>query len=569
MQIKTMNAGLLRKCFLAAAANVEKNKEYINELNVFPVPDGDTGTNVSMTLMSAVEEVVKAPGQMQDICRAISQGTLRGARGNSGVIFSQLMRGFTKVAAEHDELDARILADAFRRAQETAYKAVMKPKEGTILTVARGMSEKMDELAPTVTDLTELCEKVADYGEKVLNQTPELLPVLKEAGVVDSGGMALMMAMRGAVAVLAGKETEIMNAVPMPSAGKTTENAPAGHVTISTDEIKFGYCTECIINLKSREEEKNVPALKEFLLSIGDSVVCVEDDGIVKIHVHTNHPGLVFEKGLEMGMLSRLKVDNLHEEHQEKLIKEAERLSASASEVAAAAERRKPSKKRAIVAVCAGKELANTFRDLGADLVIEGGQTMNPSIQDILSACEKADAQEVFVLPNNKNIILASQAAEGSTEGRFRILTVPSKTIMQGVQAMFAYGDYDPEDGSVSPEALMEAMQQRMDTVKSGEVTYAVRNTSVDGFSIKEGDIMGIGDSGMLAVGSDLNQVTLDMIEKMVGDGSSIITVFYGTDTKEEAAEELRNHLVQKYPDMETDVEKGGQPVYYYFVSVE
>jgi len=553
-----MDAALLRRCFLAAAANIEKNKEYINELNVFPVPDGDTGTNVSMTLMSAVEEVQKCPETVEDLCRAISQGTLRGARGNSGVIFSQLLRGFTKAIREKEVITAEDLAAGFKRATETAYKAVMKPKEGTILTVARGMSDKMQELAPTADNITDLAVEVAKYGKEVLDKTPEMLPVLKEAGVVDSGGMALYTAVMGAVAVLTGNDDEIMNGANIPEQKKAPAAAAAtGHRKISTDDITFGYCTECIILLNEGVTEKQVLELKDFLLSVGDSVVCVEDEGVVKIHVHTNHPGQVFERGLELGMLTRLKVDNLYEEHEERLRKEAE-----AQERARKAEK-VPAKETAMVAVCAGKELAETFRQLGVDVVIEGGQTMNPSIQDILSACEEADAKNVFVLPNNKNIILASQQAGNNTDGRFNILTVPTKTVVQGFTAVLSF------DPSVSVEDNVIAMEEAFQNVRSGEVTYSIRNTSLDGFEIKEGDIMGIGDHGLLAAGKEINPVTLEMIAKMVDNGSSMISVYYGEDVTEEQAADLSKELNSRYPMLDIDVQKGGQPVYYYFVSVE
>lgn len=558
MQYKTMDAALLRRCFLAAAANIEKNKEYINELNVFPVPDGDTGTNVSMTLMSAVEEVQKCPETVEDLCRAISQGTLRGARGNSGVIFSQLLRGFTKAIREKEVITAEDLAAGFRRATETAYKAVMKPKEGTILTVARGMSDKMQELAPDADNITDLAVEVAKYGREVLDRTPEMLPVLKEAGVVDSGGMALYTAVMGAVAVLTGNDGEIMDGANIPEQKKApAAAAAAGHKKISTDDITFGYCTECIILLNDGVAEKQVLELKDFLLSVGDSVVCVEDEGVVKIHVHTNHPGQVFEHGLELGMLTRLKVDNLYEEHEERLRKEAE-----AQEKAKKAEK-VPAKETAMVAVCAGKELAETFRQLGVDVVIEGGQTMNPSIQDILSACEEADAKNVFVLPNNKNIILASQQAGNNTDGRFNILTVPTKTVVQGFTAVLSF------DPSVSVEDNVIAMEEAFQNVRSGEVTYSIRNTSLDGFEIKEGDIMGIGDHGLLAAGKEINPVTLEMIAKMVDNGSSLISVYYGEDVTEEQAAVLLRELNSRYPMLDVDVQKGGQPVYYYFVSVE
>lgn len=554
MSVNTQDAQLLRRCFRGACANIEKNRELINELNVFPVPDGDTGTNVSMTLMSALNEVNAAPVELEAVCKAMSQGSLRGARGNSGVIFSQLIRGFSKALLEAGKIDRESLAASFKRAAETAYKAVMKPKEGTILTVARGMSERMQEKYTAYEDLVSLLEDVTVYGDEVLDKTPEMLPVLKEAGVVDSGGMALMTAMKGALSALKGEEPDISDT---PAAKSSTASA-AGHVHISTDDIKYGYCTECIVNLNEGTAPDKVHELKHFLLGIGDSVVCVEDEEVVKIHVHTNHPGLVFEKGLELGSLSRIKVDNLHEEHQEKLIRDASKLAASEP-----AESEEPLKDRAIVAVCAGAEIADIMRELGADYVVEGGQTMNPSIQDILCACEKVRAKEVFVLPNNKNIILASEQAGKNTDGKFDVITVPTKTVVQGISAILSY---DPE---LSTEEAVEAMTEALSNVRSGEVTYAIRNTCIDGMEIREGDFMGIGDSGILSAGNDLNTVTLEMIRKMTDEDSSVIGIYYGADTDEETALKLKAAVEAEYGMCDVDLRKGGQPVYYYFVSVE
>lgn len=554
MSVNTQDAQLLRRCFRGACASIEKNRELINELNVFPVPDGDTGTNVSMTLMSALNEVNAAPVELEAVCKAMSQGSLRGARGNSGVIFSQLIRGFSKALLEAGKIDRESLAASFKRAAETAYKAVMKPKEGTILTVARGMSERMQEKYTAYEDLVSLLEDVTVYGDEVLDKTPEMLPVLKEAGVVDSGGMALMTAMKGALSALKGEEPDISDT---PAAKSSTASA-AGHVHISTDDIKYGYCTECIVNLNEGTAPDKVHELKHFLLGIGDSVVCVEDEEVVKIHVHTNHPGLVFEKGLELGSLSRIKVDNLHEEHQEKLIRDASKLAASEP-----AESEEPLKDRAIVAVCAGAEIADIMRELGADYVVEGGQTMNPSIQDILCACEKVRAKEVFVLPNNKNIILASEQAGKNTDGKFDVITVPTKTVVQGISAILSY---DPE---LSTEEAVEAMTEALSNVRSGEVTYAIRNTCIDGMEIREGDFMGIGDSGILSAGNDLNTVTLEMIRKMTDEDSSVIGIYYGADTDEETALKLKAAVEAEYGMCDVDLRKGGQPVYYYFVSVE
>lgn len=554
MQIKVAGPLLLKKCFMAACANVEKNKEYINELNVFPVPDGDTGTNVSMTLTAALSEVENAPLTMEAVCKAISQGTLRGARGNSGVIFSQLLRGFSKVIGERKEAGPKDFAAAFRRGTDTAYKAVMKPKEGTILTVARGMAEKMEELSESCEDITELFREVSAYGDEVLSRTPEMLPVLKEAGVVDSGGMALMMAMRGVCAALSGEDEGL--SVPAPKTAPPAGKVPETHTHISTDDIRFGYCTECIINLEKEFTASDKEALCSYLLGIGDSLVCVDDEEVVKIHVHTNHPGLVFEKGLEYGSLSRLKVDNLHEEHEEKLFKEAQ---ARAQETTV----KEPQRERAVVAVCAGEGLSAIFRELGADFVIEGGQTMNPSIDDIIRACRKTDAKEVLVLPNNKNIILASRQAELCAEDGCKIVTVPTKSIVQGITALMSY---DPETGT---EENAASMLEAAGTVQSGEVTYAIRNTVIDGMEIREGDMMAICDGTIRASGPDLNGVTLEMISSMVTEDSSLITVYYGQNVEKENAECLAAELEKKYRGLDIDLENGGQPVYYYFVSVE
>lgn len=561
MQTNVAGPELIRNCFMAACANVEKNKEYINELNVFPVPDGDTGTNVSMTLEAALKEVEKAPLTMGDVCKAISQGTLRGARGNSGVIFSQLLRGFTKAIRELPEVGPMDLAAGFKRGTDTAYKAVMKPKEGTILTVARGMSEKIEELAPACDDIYELLVKVCEYGDEVLAKTPEMLPVLKEAGVVDSGGMALMMAVHGAVSALSGENIDL--AIPVSETREEKSSTEGiGHVPISTDDIKFGYCTECIINLEKEFTPADKEELVSYLLGLGDSLVCVDDEDYVKIHVHTNHPGLVFEKGLTYGSLSRLKVDNLHEEHEERLLKEINAAKEKAEKENAEKENAEPLKDIACVAVCAGEGLCDIFRELGADYVIEGGQTMNPSINDILQAAKKAHAKEVIVLPNNKNIILASRQAEQCTDD-IRILTVPTKSVMQGITALMSY-DPDSDSGS-NAEAMTEAAQ----TVKSGEVTYAIRNTSIDGIEISEGDIMGLCDGKLYACGKGLNETTLTMIEKMADEDTSLISVYAGDSVSEEEQEALLADLRKKYPRIDVDLLPGGQPVYYYFVSVE
>ena len=590
MSTQYIDAGILKKCFIAGAKNLEANKEYINELNVFPVPDGDTGTNMTMTIMSAARAVAELPdADMESVCKAISSGSLRGARGNSGVILSQLLRGFCKVMKEQDRADALILAQAFGRAAETAYKAVMKPKEGTILTVAKGMSDKIAELAPTTDDLEELLRLTLDYGDEVLAKTPELLPVLKEAGVVDSGGQGLMTALKGAFAVISGKEVDLEldngsggtpGAAAIPGAGE----GGTGRKHISTDDIKFGYCTEFIVNLEHPLPEKELADFKAFLESIGDSIVCVADDDMIKVHVHTNHPGQAFEKGLTYGSLSRMKVDNMREEHEEKLIKDASKIAAmeklrqngnavslgmnvapengKPEEAASKAQEKQPHKDHAFIAVCAGKGLAEIFEGLGASYVIEGGQTMNPSTEDMLNAIELVNADHVFILPNNKNIILAAEQA-AKIDRDIQIHVIPTRTIPQGITAMISYSE------GMSAEENVKAMTESLQTVKSGQVTYAVRNTCVDGREIKEGDIMGIGDSGILAVGQILNQTTLEMLKKMDAKDAELITVYFGEDVREEDAEVLCADIRREFPDAEVELQNGGQPVYYYIVSAE
>ncbi len=562
-----MDAALLKRCFLAAAKNLENNKEYINELNVFPVPDGDTGTNMTMTIVSAAKAVSECPDDMGAVCHAISQGSLRGARGNSGVILSQLLRGFTKAIREHEEIDSSLMAAAFKRAVETAYKAVMKPKEGTILTVAKGMSEKASELCEGNDDLLSILEETVRYGDEVLQRTPDMLPVLKEAGVVDSGGEGLMTAMKGALrAILSPEESydELFEASEKDSSGSAGA-AVSERKAISTDDIKFGYCTEFIINLERPMSEEEEADFKSFLESIGDSIVCVADDEMVKVHVHTNHPGQAFEKGLCYGSLSRMKVDNMREEHEEKLIKDASRIAAEAAErkeSEKAPELPSEHKENGFVTVCAGAGLSEIFKGLGADYVIEGGQTMNPSTEDILEAVEKVNADNIFVLPNNKNIILAAEQAAKIADGK-NITVINTKTVPQGISAIIGYGE------AMSPEENKEAMEEAAQSVKTGQVTYAVRNTSALGKEIKEGDIMGIGDRGILAVGEILNPTTLDMLKAMVDEDSELITVYRGEDVKEEDAEALCEDIRNAFPECEVELQYGGQPVYYYIVSVE
>ncbi len=560
MAIKIIDADLLQKAFLAGAYNLERNKEYINELNVFPVPDGDTGSNMSLTIMSAANEVsnLQHPG-LKELSNTISSGSLRGARGNSGVILSQLLRGFCKEIKEKSEINVNVLADGFVRGVETAYKAVMKPKEGTILTVAKAMAEKAVELAEQGVDVEEFAEAVIECGDETLEKTPELLPVLKEAGVVDSGGQGLMEFLKGAYNGLTGKEV-----VDVKPANKTTgSGAAVDSESIDTSDIKFGYCTEFIINLEKEFTMDDEIKFKEYLTSIGDSLVCVADDDFVKIHVHTNHPGLAFEKGLEYGSLTKMKVDNMREEHHEKLMKEQDKIKSAERDAELAELKKKEEKKPyGFVAVSVGKGLDSIFTELGVDHIISGGQTMNPSTDDVLSAVEKVNADTVFVLPNNKNIILAANQA-ASIEKEKKVIVIPSKTIPQGISAMIGF------EGTLSPEENAESMKEAMSMVKSGEVTYAVRDTSIDGKEIKTGDFMGISDDGIKSVGTDITEVVKELVKEMAYDGSELISVYYGQDVNNEEAEKLVKALSDTYPDYEIELHPGDQPVYYYILSVE
>ena len=631
--MKTINAEQFRKLFLDGANNLSNNKEYINELNVFPVPDGDTGTNMTLTIMAAASDVKEQQSPTIDsLAKAISGGSLRGARGNSGVILSQLFRGFCKDIRGKKELTIADLATGCARGVETAYKAVMKPKEGTILTVARGVSERAAEFVKEDDSRSVLAfvEDIVSYGEKVLEHTPELLPVLAEAGVVDSGGQGLIEILKGILKGLKGETVEDASGSPVRlarGAGMLDDNMPkakpayhveggfgggaSGKTDISTADIKFAYCTEFIILLEHELKEEEVDGIKEFLLSIGDSLVCVADEEIVKIHVHTNHPGLAFEKGLEFGQLTRMKIDNMKEEHSERVEMEQQKTgeeiakeqqdafkqikmemkgASSGSDAATekqqpasekapektpdkTLEKKKPPKKYGFVAIAVGEGIASIFKEIGVDEVISGGQTMNPSTEDVLTAVEAVNAETVFVLPNNKNIILAANQAAGIIESREKksdddskkkqVIVIPATTIPQGISAMIAFSD-----GS-DPEANRAQMTAALSTVKSGEVTFSVRDTSLDGKSITKGDIMGIDDGGISAVGKEIEDVTIRMIENMMDDDTGLITLYFGEDIKAEEAEALQEKLLSKYPEVDIDLHAGGQPIYYYMVSVE
>ena len=560
MATKTINVDILAKMFLAGAQNIEAKKDYINELNVFPVPDGDTGTNMSMTIMSAAKEVtaLNKPA-MKDLVKAISSGSLRGARGNSGVILSQLLRGFTKAIKEEKEIDVLALAAACQRARDTAYKAVMKPKEGTILTVASGIATKAAEMAEETDDLEVFIPAVIEHAQDVLNQTPEMLPVLKEAGVVDSGGQGLLEVIKGAYDAFLGKEIDY--SVIEPSTGVTVNKANAE----DTADIKFGYCTEFIILTEKEFTEDDEREFKKFLSSIGDSIVCVADDDVVKIHVHTNDPGLAIQKALTYGQLSKMKIDNMREEHQEKLIRDAEKLAEQQANEEAAHEEKKPAEPRkamGFIAVSIGAGMNEIFKELGADYIIEGGQTMNPSTEDMLNAIDRVNADTVFILPNNKNIVLAANQAKSLVEEK-EIIVIPTKTVPQGITAII---NFMPDaDAKTNEEAMLEEIKN----VKTGQVTYAVRDTHIDDKEIHEGDIMGIGDSGILAVGKDLEETTKELIANLVDEDSELISIYYGEEVSEEDAEKFTEEITELYPDIDVDIQFGGQPIYYYVLAVE
>ena len=558
MEVSTINAAVFAKMFLAGAKNLEAKKEWINELNVFPVPDGDTGTNMSMTIMSAAKAVSELENPtMKELAKAISSGSLRGARGNSGVILSQLFRGFTKVIAEYDELDVVILTEAMQKAVETAYKAVMKPKEGTILTVAKGAANKALELCDDTDDIVFFVDEVIKEADHVLSKTPDMLPVLKQAGVVDSGGQGLVQVLKGGYDSLIGKEIDY-------SIEGSAASAGVMKITAETEaDIKFGYCTEFIIVLNQPLTEKQEHEYKNFLESIGDSIVVVADDEIVKTHVHTNDPGLAIQEALKHGSLSKIKIDNLREEHQEKLIKDAEKLAKEQKEEETKEEKtEEPRKEMGFISVSIGAGVNEIFNGLGVDYIIEGGQTMNPSTEDMLNAIDHVNAYNIFILPNNKNIVLAANQAASLVEDK-KIIVIPTKTIPQGITALI---NFIPDQ---SAEENAERMTEELENVKTGQVTYAVRDTVIDDKEIKQGDYMGIGDKSILAVGKDIKSTTEDMVAEMVDEESAIICIYYGEEVTEEDANALGAALEEKYPEVEVEIHFGGQPIYYYVISVE
>ncbi len=553
MNSNKINAKMLAKMFLAGAKNLEVKKEWINELNVFPVPDGDTGTNMTLTIMSAAKEVVNLQDEdMMTICKAISSGSLRGARGNSGVILSQLFRGFTKTIREYEEIDIPTLATATEKAVESAYKAVMKPKEGTILTVAKGMADKARELAEEGCDDMELYfRQIIEYGDEVLAKTPDMLPVLKQAGVVDSGGQGLMQVMKGAFDAFLGKEIDFTLEASKESTVKE------GSASSVDQEIKYGYCTEFIILLNKTFNIKNEIDFKEYLESIGDSIVVVADGDVVKVHVHTNDPGLAIQRALKYGALSNMKIDNMRLEHQEKINKEQQMKEQEQKK-----KPEMPHKEVGFIAVSVGEGMSEIFKGLGADYIIEGGQTMNPSTEDMLNAIDRVNADTIFILPNNKNIILAANQAKTMVEDK-KIIVIPTKTVPQGITAIINYvPDMDPEDNAATMECEIK-------NVLTGQVTYAVRDTMIDDKEIKQGDYMGIGDSGILSVGRDMEEVTFNMIKAMMHDDLELISIYYGSDVSEEAAEAIKAKVEETYPDCDVELQMGGQPIYYYVISME
>lgn len=567
MVIKTIDASVIRKCFLAGANAIDAKKEVINDLNVFPVPDGDTGTNMTMTIMSAAREVAALEDiDMKKLCKAISSGSLRGARGNSGVILSQLLRGFTKEVSKVEEVDVQVLAKAFERAVESAYRAVMKPKEGTILTVARGGSEKAVEIADRTDNLIEFMNTIIMHMRDVLEQTPDMLPVLKEAGVVDSGGEGLLTVLEGAYDALLGKEVNY-EVEAGGTVGSMSRAADSG--AVSETDIKFGYCTEFIIMLEKEFHSKEEREFKAYLESIGDSIVCVADDDIVKIHVHTNDPGLAIQKALTFGSLTRMKIDNMREEHNERVIRDAEKKAAEQKKEEQAqmeAEKKSgetmPHRENGFISVSVGDGLSDIFKDLGVDFIIEGGQTMNPSTEDILSAIDCVNADNIYILPNNSNIILAAEQAKDLTKDK-NIVVIPSKNIPQGIAAMVNYVE------GMSPEENEETMTEGLAMIKSGQVTYAVRDTAIDGKEIKAGDIMGLSGKTIETVGTDIVDTTIDLLKKMMDEESELVTIYYGEEGNEADAEKIAAAIQLLDSDVEVEIHYGGQPIYYYFVSVE
>lgn len=563
MALKQIDAKLFQKMFLGGALSIEARKEEINELNVFPVPDGDTGTNMTLTIMAAAKEVSQLEEPtMETLAKAISSGSLRGARGNSGVILSQLFRGFTKEVKNCTVIDVTVMAAALSKAVETAYKAVMKPKEGTILTVARGGAEKAAELAMETDDLEYFCAEILKHMEAVLEKTPDLLPVLKEAGVVDSGGQGLLVVLQGAYDVMLGKQVQFEEGTS-PVKQKTSPTVSTEQ--IETSEIKFGYCTEFIIMLEKQYDTETEREFKSYLESLGDSIVVVSDEDIVKVHVHTNDPGLAIQRALTYGSLTKMKIDNMREEHHEKVIKEAERQAARKTEDIPQRKEEKievPRKPVGFVAVSIGEGMNEIFRGLGVDYLIEGGQTMNPSTEDMLTAIEQVNADTIFIFPNNSNIILAAEQAKKLTKDK-QIIVIPSRTVPQGITALINYVFDKPAQENE------KHMTEEMKHVKTGQITYAVRDTNIDGKEIKQGDIMGLNDKTILVVGEKPKDTAYDLLCQMIEQDDELVSIYYGKETQEEEASQLADKISKEYPQLDVEIHMGGQPIYYYIISVE
>lgn len=546
---KTVNSTEFRKMIASGARMLEINRAKVDALNVFPVPDGDTGTNMSLTLQSAIKEMSAcSSNRFQEICDAVSKGALRGARGNSGVISSQIIRGICSVIRDCQEsFDTKTFAKALEAGTKVAYSAVSIPKEGTILTVVRMMSESAGKLAAKNKDFEDFFKALIEVGDEALAQTPELLPVLKKAGVVDSGGVGLMTIMRGFLAAITGEEigkdipTEAAEVKKEPEFGDNSDI-----INLDLGDIEFAYCTEFfVINLKQMTTLADIDRLKEKLMGIGDSVICIGDLELVKVHVHTNTPGVALTYALELGELDRIKIENMLEENRELKKKlEAEK------------------KEMGMLAICAGEGLAEIFKDLMVDRVIEGGQTMNPSAQDIADAVQKINAENVFVFPNNSNIILAAEQAKGLVNNR-TIHVIPTKNVPQGFAAALVF---NPEAGV--PENKTD-MTHAIDNVAAGQVTYAVRNTTMNGFKLKEGDFIGLDAKKILAKGDNIEETTLSLIKKMKHDEHEMITLYYGEGVEEEQCRELAAKIAEEFPDCDVDYHYGGQPVYYYMVSLE
>lgn len=545
---KTIGGTEFRKMILAGAKVLEINRTKVDSLNVFPVPDGDTGTNMSLTIQSAVKELSLCPSnRLGELCDAVSKGALKGARGNSGVILSQLFRGICAEIKNGEEVTVKTFAKAMENGTKVAYSAVSKPKEGTMLTVARLMSEFARQAAPKYKDFALFLTDVIKKGEEALAQTPELLPVLKKAGVVDSGGMGLLCIYRGFLGALNGEE--VAEEYVAPEAGKSEEDVFGDNsdiINLDLGEIEFAYCTEFfIINLKKSTTLADIDRLKEKLMAIGDSVICIGDLELVKVHVHTNNPGQALSYAVELGELDCVKIENMLEQNR-----------------ALRAKREAEKKEMGMLAICAGEGVAAIFKDLMVDRVIEGGQTMNPSASDIATAVQKINAEHVFVFPNNKNIILAAEQAKALVTNR-TIHVIPTKNVPQGFAAALAF------NSEVSAEENKTDMIHAIDNVKAGQVTYAVRSTSVNGFNLHEGDIIGLDDKKILAKGTNVDDTLLALIDKLKDSTHEIITLYYGQDIKEEDAEALAARVAEKFPDCDVDYHFGGQPIYYYIVSLE